>query len=128
MIPEKLCKLTSKLFNGLLFVFGIGYKVDTRVTKHSFDQSTGKNDKATLLGSNEYRVDYLIYNASGNSIYLAESNHPAGESHYTTQVAANSEFNPGNRQAPYKGEVTYKPAVAGSGYIMVTEYVLTKQR
>lgn len=122
-----LIELTKTLVKGLLAVFGIGYYVDTRITKHKFPKKLG--EKQTLLGRNKNRIFYRCYNNSSNVVYLADSNDPAGPDHYTTQISDQSEeISVSGGFIPYRGEVTFNPAVAGDGHLMVTEYVLVKNR
>jgi len=126
MLDELIEHLMCGFLPGLAREMGIGYHVESRITYHSLGSlGDGKN---TLLAPEDRRINYHVYNNSSNSLYVADSSNPATKEHFTTQISGHSEYQPPNDMHPYTGEVTFCLAVAGSGYLMVTEYILVKDK
>jgi len=129
MLDELIEHLMCGFLPGLAREMGIGYHVESRITYHSLEVEPGSRN--LLLAEEDRRVNYHVYNKSGATIYIADSSQRATEEHFTTEVGANSGYAPDNNVHPYKGDVTFKPAVSttsNSDYLLVTEYILVKDK
>ena len=104
------------------------YLIKANVRKVTFQSGQPIDEHRVLLGENKNRVGFLIYNGSSNSIYLAFDPRAAQEGFYSTQIGANSEWEPSDTAKYYTGEITWNPASAGNGTIQVTEFVMQKRR
>lgn len=104
------------------------YRIESRITRVTFKSGQGNTGEKILLGPNQNRIGFLVYNESSNIILIAFDNKPAVAKRYSDQIGSNTSYPYFPEKHIYKGQVTYNPKVAGDGALQVTEFVRVKQR
>ena len=104
------------------------YVIKANESSQSFQSGTSINELRVLLGANEQRFGFIIYNESTNSIYVSFDNKAATERSYSVQIGDNTEWSPPEFMRDFTGVITWNPASQGDGKIRITEFVLKKRR
>ena len=111
------------LVKGLIIRFNLGGTIKAYVTPNQFPSNGDITSRKELLGVNKYRVGWMMYNNSPNTIYVLLGANSANEDNFTMEIGAYSSWVYQPTTGCYTGTVTYNPNVAGAGSVMVTELV-----